>query len=270
MDTATLSVSALYVYPVKSCRGTEMDAAEVSPCGFAHDREFMVVDGITGLFLTQREAPRLALIRPFLEDDALRLEAPGMSPLALTPVTSGPVRDVIVWQDRCCAVDQGGEAAGWLTRFLGVDCRLVRMAEDHVRPVDPRYAVGRRDRVGFADGYPFLLLSRESLDDLNARLAAPVPMNRFRPNIVVAGGGAPFLEDRWRRIRIGSVTFYVVKPCARCVITTVDQDSAVPGREPLATLARYRNSPRGVLFGQNLIHAGTGTIRRGDPVTVLA
>jgi uncharacterized protein YcbX len=204
-----------------------------------------------------------------MEDGRLRLNAPGMSPLALDPVRQGSTRNVIVWRDRCPAVDQGPDVARWLSDFLVTDCRLVRMAEEHVRRVDRRYAVGDGDQVGFADGYPFLLISEESLADLNARLSSPLPMNRFRPNIVVSGGTA-FQEDQWRRIRIGDIDFDLVKPCARCVITTTDQATAERGKEPLITLAGFRRSRRGVLFGQNMIHSGPGTIRHGDLVEVLA
>jgi len=266
---ASVTVSDLYFYPIKSCGGSSLDRAEVGPRGIEHDREFMVVDAATGLFLTQRELPRMALIRPRMTDGVLHLHAPGMPTLAVQPVRDGEARDVIVWRDRCRAVDQGAEVGGWLSEFLGTHCRLVRMAEAYVRHVDPTYAVTDRDQVGFADGYPFLLISQESLDDLNSRLPEPLPMNRFRPNIVVAGGGAPYLEDRWRRLRIGALTLHVVKACARCTITTTDQDTGVQGKEPLTALAKFRRAPRGVLFGQNLIHQGDGIIRRGDPVAVI-
>jgi uncharacterized protein len=135
--------------------------------------------------------------------------------------------------------------------------------------VDPVYARTERDQVHFADGYPFLLISQESLGDLNSRLAEPLPMNRFRPNIVVAGGGAPYLEDGWKRIRIGEMIFHVAKSCARCAITTTDQATAERGKEPLATLATYRKVERGVLFGQNLLHEANGTLRVGDRLEVL-
>lgn len=265
----SITVSGLYVYPIKSCGGTVLDQADVGPRGIEHDREFMVVDAATGLFLTQRELPRMALIRPEIAGAVLHLRAPGMPDLAIQTVPAGEERDVIVWRDRCRAVDQGAEVAGWLSEFLRTPCRLVRMAEDYVRHVDPAYAVDPADQVGFADGYPFLLISEESLDDLNSRLPEPLPMNRFRPNIVVAGGGAPYMEDRWRRLAIGTLTMHIVKACARCTITTTDQDTGARAREPLATLAGYRRVERGVLFGQNVIHRGSGTIRCGDPVSVL-
>jgi len=266
-DSGTLAVTGLFHYPIKSCGGVSLAEADIEHRGITHDREFMVVDSTMGLFLTQREFPRMALIRPHMDHGLLRLNAPGMSELVLDPVRQGLARNVIVWRDRCPAVDQGPDVAGWLSAFLMTDCRLVRMVEGHVRRVDRRYAVGDGDQVGFADGYPFLLISEESLADLNARLASPLPMNRFRPNIVVSGGTA-FQEDQWRRIRIGAVEFHLLKPCARCVITTTDQATAERGKEPLSTLAGFRRTNRGVLFGQNMIHSRSGTIRRGDLVEV--
>lgn len=266
-----ITVAALHRYPIKSCAGTALEAAELGPRGVRHDREYLIVGGVDGRMVTQRERPRLALIRPTIAaDGALRVDAPGMPTLLSTPVRRGEEREVVVWRDRCRAVEQGPEVAAWLGRFLGADCRLLRMADDHVRRVDPAYAGSDRAQVGFADGYPALLIAEESLADLNGRLAEPLPMNRFRPNIVVAGGGMPYREDGWRRVRIGEVAFHVVKACARCAVTTVDQETATRGKEPLTTLATYRRGERGVLFGQNLIHDGPGTIRVGDRVEILA
>ena len=229
----------------------------------------MLVDA-NGRLLSQREHARMALIEPRLGDDTLSLAAPGHDPISIPVLSRGPRRQVTVWRDRCEAVDQGDAAAEWASSFLGTRCRMVRMAHDAVRAVDPDFAVGDGDQVGFADGYPFLLTTEESLADLNDRMAAALPMNRFRPNIVLSGF-EPFAEDDWRRIRIGDIAFAVVKPCARCVITTTDQATAERGNEPLRTLATYRQVPgRGVMFGQNLIHQSTGVIRVGDPVELIA
>jgi uncharacterized protein YcbX len=264
---ALITVTALYHYPIKSCAGIALTEARLEPRGIRHDRELLIVDAATDGFLTQREAPRMALIAPRIADGALRAHAPGMAELVLPIVEDGPTREVGIWRDRCLAVDQGDEAAAWLSAFLGRPCRLVRMAPDFVRPVDPTYAAPG-DQVGFADGFPCLLIAEESLADLNARLNAPLPMNRFRPNIVIAGG-APFGEDRVRRLRIGDVEFAAPKSCARCTITTVDQATGETGKEPLRTFATFRKARRGVMFGQNLIHAGAGTIRVGDRVEAL-
>ena len=263
-----LRVDGLYRYPVKSCAGTSLATAIVGPRGIVGDRQWMVVDE-TGEFLTQRELHRMALVSPRLLDNGpLELSAPGMSPLTVTPAVRHERVDVSIWSDRCVAIDEGRSAAEWLSAFLEVRCRLVRFPEDATRRVDPAYA-GPDDQVGFADGFSFLLTSCASLDDLNRRLADQLPMNRFRPNIVVSGGDA-FQEDRWKRIRIDEITFAVVKSCARCVTTTVDQKTGEASREPLRTLATFRNVPgRGVMFGQNLIHDGSGVLHIGAEVAVL-
>lgn len=264
-----MRVSELNCYPVKGCRGTALLEARVGARGIVGDRTFMLVDD-DGCFITQRSYPRMALIEPRLTDDSLSLSAPDMDALSIPVLRHGERRQVVVWRDGCEAIDQGDAAAEWASSFLGTSCRLVRMADDFVRRVDPEYAVTDRDQVGFADGYPFLLTTEESLADLNARMAAPLPMNRFRPSIVVVGS-EPYAEDGWHRIRIGAIVFSVVKPCARCEVTTTDQSTAERGREPLRTLATYRRvQGKGVMFGQNLIHDSTGVIRVGDAVELLA
>ena len=170
-------------------------------------------------------------------------------------------------ENAIAAVDQGQEASDWFRGFLGVPCRLVGMADEHVRPTGRRLRPG--DQVSFADSYPLLLISEASLEDLNARLAAPLPMDRFRPNIVVSGC-PPYAEDGWRTVRAGAVGLDVMKPCVRCVITTTDQQTAQRSTEPLRTLATYRrDADGGVIFGQNLLHHGPGALRVGDPVEVL-
>lgn len=261
-------MTALNVYPVKSCAGTPLPNAQIGPRGILHDREFMLTD-LEGHFVTQREMPRLALVRPALSDERLCLDAPGMPSFALTPTDDGSRQPVVIWRDTVVAVDQGGEVAEWLSYYLGRDLRLVRFPSDGVRPLDPRFAPRPTDQVGFADGYPLLLISEESLADLNSRLAEPLPMHRFRPNVVVAGSGEAYAEDQWAEVRIGSIQFDVVKPCARCVITTTNQSTAERGLEPLATLATYRRVPRGVLFGQNLVHAAQGRLAVGDRLTLV-
>jgi uncharacterized protein YcbX len=229
----------------------------------------MLVDA-DGRFLSQREHARMALIEPQLGDDTLSLAAPGRDTMSSPVLSRGECREVTVWGDRCEAVDQGDAVAEWASSFLGERCRMVRISDDAVRAVDRDFAVSDGDQVGFADGYPILLATEESLADLNDRMAEALPMNRFRPNIVLSGV-EPFAEDGWRRIRIGGIAFAAVKPCARCVVTTTDQATAKRGQEPLRTLATYRQVPgRGVMFGQNLIHLSTGVIRVGDPVELIA
>ena len=260
-------VDGLYFYPVKSCRGTSLDAAEVGPRGIVADRQWMIVDEKRE-FLSQRELPRLALVSPRLVDDILEISAPGMPLLIVSPAAGRDRTNVTVWDDRCAAIDEGAHAAEWMSSFLEVPCRLVRIPDDEKRRANPEYA-GPDDQVGFADGFSFLLTSRASLDDLNRRLSTPLPMNRFRPNIVVDGTDA-FEEDRWKRIRIDGITFAVAKPCARCATTTTDQDTAERSHEPLRTLATFRHvAGRGVMFGQNLIHDRSGVIHVGAEVEVL-
>lgn len=269
-ETAAISpelrLTGLHVYPIKSAGGFAPRAWEVDGFGLRHDRRWMVVDR-GGVMLSQRTHPRLALVRPRLEHDALRVEAPGLPALELplNPPAAGTM-PVVVWRDTCDALWAGDQAAAWFSRLLGTDCGLVYMPDGTVRPADPHYARGSY-RVSFADAFAFLLISEESLADLNGRLGTPLPMNRFRPSLVIAGGEA-FGEDRLTAFRIGEVRFRVVKPCARCVLTTVDQATAETGPEPLRTLATYRRRDGKVLFGQNLVHDGTGPLRVGDVLRV--
>lgn len=261
-------VSALYRYPIKSCKGHALQEAVTDVRGIAGDRSMMIVDAY-GEFITQRELPRLALIEPRPGDGGdMTLSAPGMPDVAFHPSDAGRRVRARVWNDVCDAVDLGNAIAEWLQDFLSAPVRLVRMADHFKRQVDPRYARNEGDQTGFADGYPFLLISQASLDDLNGRLAAPVAMNRFRPNIVVSGCDA-FAEDTWRDIRINGIHFGVVKPCARCSIPTIDQDTAIASREPIKTLATYRTRNQKVMFGQNLIATNTGKLRVGDAVELM-
>src|ERR1700733_6408056 len=203
------------------------------------------------------------------EQVILQFSAPDTTPLQLQPHPQGISRTVTIWNDTCEAIDEGDEVAEWLSAYMKTSCRLVRMADEFVRSVDDRYAEAE-DQVGFADAFPFLLISTESLEDLNSRLDESLPMNRFRPNIVVSGCSSSFAEDTWRQTRIGNCEFNVVKPCDRCVITTTDQETGKRGQEPLRTLAKYRNRDNKVLFGQNLIPRTTGRIGLGDQVEVLS
>jgi len=265
-----IALSALHYYPLKSCKGLALEQATLDQRGLVHDREFMVVDE-AGAFLTQRELPRLALITPTMSDGLLTLSAPGTAPLTFHYGNDGPRLEAAIWRDTVVAVDQGEAASTWLTGFLQTTpVRLMRLADEFTRQVNQQYAPRTTDQVGFADGFPLLLISEASLADLNARLEKPLPMNRFRPNLVVAGCG-PYAEDSWKQIRIGGLVFDIVKPCARCVTTTTNQDTAERGKEPLRTLATYRHVPhRGAMFGQNVVHASTGMIRVGDEVEVMA
>jgi uncharacterized protein YcbX len=262
----TLRLSALHIYPIKSARGISLAESEVDEFGLRYDRRWMVVDE-SGLFLSQRSHPGMALVVPSIGDEVLRVEAPSMPVLEtrLNPASSVSTT-VGIWNDVCSATWAGERAARWFSEFLGTPCSLVYMPDEVVRPADPAFAPAGA-RVSFADAFPFLLISEESLTDLNHRLAEPLPMNRFRPNLVVTGG-EPFAEDTWDRIEVGGVRLRVVKPCARCVVTTTNQVTAERGREPLRTLATYRKIGGEVMFGQNAVHENTGWLRIGDLVVI--
>lgn len=260
-------LSQMYVYPIKSCGGVAVHTARVEERGLEHDRRWMLVDE-TGTFMSQREHSRMALIRVQIENDGLTVGAPDMPPLRVPfDVDARDRLQARIWNDDVGVAPVGAEADRWFGEFLGVSCRLVHLPGDSIRPVDPDYAQPQ-DQASFADGFPFLLISETSLTDLNGRLEHPLPMNRFRPNLVVDGCGA-FAEDGWRRIRIGPVTFRVAKSCARCKITTVDQATADVGKEPLRTLARFRETNGKVIFGQNLIHESCGALNIGEIVEVV-
>lgn len=258
-------LSQLNIYPVKSVGGISLKSSEVVERGLRYDRRWMVVDS-ANRFLTQREFPRLALITVRLTGNGLLIAAPGMNALRIpdVPHTVKKIR-VVIWKDSVEAVEVSKEADEWFSEYLGALCKLIYMPDDADRVASRE---NMASQVSFADGYPLMVISEGSLEDLNSRLGTPLPMNRFRPNIVVKGC-EPFAEDAWKEIRIGGVQFHVVKPCERCVITTVDQTTGVKGKEPLRTLASYREQNGSVMFGQNLIQGNTGIIRVGDTIDVI-
>jgi uncharacterized protein YcbX len=259
-----ITLASLHVHPVKSCAGIALEQARVTDAGLEHDREWMIVTP-DGRFVTQRERPRLALVGTRLAADALVLSAPGLEPLAVPFDHAGAPVEVTVWRDRCRAFDQGEAAARWLGAFLGGELRLVRFDPSHRRPSDAAWTGGLEALARFSDGFALLAISLASLADLNARLAVPLPMNRFRPNLVLDGLPA-YGEDRLEDLVAGSVRLRRVKPCTRCIITTTDQSSGNrDGEEPLRTLKAYRwdAALKGVTFGQNLIVvAGAGEVLR--------
>ena len=262
-------LSEIHRYPVKSIAADSLQSAEVEPRGLRGDRRWMVVDS-NGKFLTGREFGALTQIVAQVDGDELALSAPGRSTLHAHADPRAQRVRVTVWRSQVDALPANPDADAWISDWLGQPARLVYMDDEARRPVNPDH--GRPgDEVSFADGYPLLLISQAALDTLNTRLATPITMQRFRPNLVVAGT-ASHAEDTWRRIRIGTIEFDVVKPCVRCVFTTVEPGSGRrdPSGEPLRTLVGYRRTPSGVTFGQNLIPRGTGTVSVGDAVTVLA
>jgi len=271
--TSPLAVTSLHIYPVKSCTGVALTESLVGRMGLRYDRQWAFVDD-TGMFVAQRDSRglgvpvrTLCLIGTVIDERLLTLTAPGIAPLHV-PATgvAGPSVPVRVWDSRTSGVDQGADAAAWATEVLSRErpgrYRLVRMAD----------ATHRRSKIGdgelaYGDAYPFLVISEESLADLNQRMPAPLPMNRFRPNVVIAGG-TPYVEDTLDRCRIGTVDLFGATLCIRCPIPTTDQRTGERGKEPLRTLATYRKQPDGVVFGRNFNHAGTGVMRVGDPVVV--
>ena len=276
-------LSALFCYPVKSCRGVALSEAALDGRGVVHDRGMMIVDA-NDHQVTQRTHPVLARIATALTDDALLLRAPGADELSVPwhAAKGGPARtrrEVVIWRDTVVADDVGDSAARWLTEVIGQPCRLVTIGERSQRSRPPGHlpasahpdAHARTMEIAFPDGWPLLVVSEESLDDLNRRLDLPeaLGMDRFRPNLVVAGCEAPYAEDAWKAFRVGEVRLLGGGPCARCVITTTDQQTLERDREPLRTLATYRRTADGeVVFGQNaLLAAPGGWLRVGDEVT---
>lgn len=266
-----MQITQLYVYPIKSLGGIALQEARLTPRGIAFDRRWMLVDP-DGQFFTQRKWPQMALLQTELTEEALLVSKRGQAGPALTiPLNQDyfpGFMQVRVWDDQCLAARVSDLVDEWFSEALGFACHLVYMPDTTMRATNPRYT-DPGDIVGFADGYPYLVLGQASFDGLNARLAEPVPINRFRPNIVFSGG-EPFEEDHWKRFRVGGAVFSGVKPCARCVMTTIDQQTASQGKEPLQTLSTYRRQGNDVYFGLNACLRDAGTealIRVGEDVT---
>jgi uncharacterized protein len=268
-----LLLSSIFTYPIKSCGRLEHTEIALDARGPLWDRRWMVVDS-DGKVITQREISSLALVQPRFENGDMAITAPNMPEMRIPLARdAGEIWRVDLWDDICAAWDEGDDLAEWFSDYLNVDARLVRMADDFVRPVDPDYAPPNTP-VGFADGYPILIVSEASLDELNRHIVErgkePVPMSRFRPNLVVSGASA-FAEDSWGAVQVGDVTLDVVKPCARCVLTTVDQlTGTVPDTaEPLGTLNTFRKQNGKVMFAQNAIHRAPGMLRVGDAIKTI-
>ncbi|KAL4318324.1 hypothetical protein GQ457_18G003930 [Hibiscus cannabinus] len=293
MEAAAAKISSIFIYPVKSCRGISVPHAPLTPTGFRWDRQWLIVNQ-KGRAYTQRVEPKLALIQVDLPieafspgweptmDSYMVIKAPGMDPLKV-PLRkpSGVADGVSVWEWSGSALDEGDEASKWFTKFIGKPSRLVRFnAASETRPVDPAY--GRGHNIMFSDGFPFMLLSQESLDALNKLMKEPVPINRFRPNILVRGC-EPFSEDVWTKIKIGQFSFDGVKLCARCKVPSINQDTSIAGSEPNETLMKVRSDKvlrpndkqQGrIYFGNNMVckentEGDPKLVKVGDPVFVI-
>ena len=264
-------LASVHIYPLKGCRAVDLDEAVVEPWGLAGDRRWLLVDA-DGQFITQREHPALArLVVTYGPGADITVSSSGYPALRVAaPRERAELLKVTVWRSTVLAAAAGPEADAWFAAYLGQPVRLVWLDDPTRRAVNPEYGLDG-DVVSFADGYPLLLTTAGSLDQLGQWLTdagdQPVPMNRFRPNVVVSGY-EPWAEDRWRRIRIGAVSFRVAKPCARCVVTTTDQTTGERGRQPLRMLARHRRFGKNLVFGQNLIPDSPGLIRVGDPTEI--
>jgi uncharacterized protein YcbX len=262
-----LKVSQLYIYPVKSLGGIAVNKANVTERGFEYDRRWMLVDP-NNLFISQREIPQMALMNVDITDKGIMVSYPVKNSVFTIPFE--PLKkefaEVTIWDDTCKGQFVSNDADEWFSNMLEIRCRLVYMPDETARITDQRYTPPN-SITSFSDAYPFLIIGQSSLDDLNKRLDQSLQMNRFRPNIVFTGG-TPFQEDAMHTFTIGNITFYGVKLCARCVITTIDQNTAVKGKEPLKTLARYRFRDNKILFGQNLVHKGFGDIAIGNELHV--
>lgn len=279
-QTDSMFLSALYIYPIKSLGGIAIDEAVVEPKGLRYDRRFMLVEP-NGKFITQRSHPIMALIDVHIDGETLLVWHRHYPDDVLTLPLEGPMPDtgetmaVSIWDSKDVpAKTVSAEADAWFSRVLAITCRLVYMPDSTHRPVDEQYA-RQDDPVSFADGYPYLLIGQASLDYLNQRVISetnpdPMEMARFRPNLVVSGSD-PYEEDSWAEFQLGDLTFYGVKPCARCVLTTIDPATAQKGREPLRTLATYRQYTHKILFGQNVLPdpSASGVLRVGQPLNVV-
>ncbi len=263
-----LKLTHINIYPVKSLGGIALNTAIAESRGLRNDRRWMITD-TNNKFITQRENPEMALIGTKLDENGFELfhkRFPENKIHVPFSISTGEECQVQIWEDTCTAIHWNEGADEWLSEVLNSKCKLVYMPDSTHRMVDPNYTK-KKEITSFSDGYPFLIIGSQSLQDLNSKLTEKIPMNRFRPNFVFEGGGE-FEEDSWKKFKIGNVNFWAVKPCGRCVITTIDQESGIKNKEPLKTLSTYRTKKGKVLFGQNLITDTGGMISVGDKIIV--
>jgi uncharacterized protein len=266
VTSSSLCLSEIWIYPIKSLGGIRLQASRVLKKGLAFDRRFMLVD-VNNVAMTQRQYPEMALFKTSIIDDVIRINYKHETvEIPLSPTDRTRETLAKVWDDSVNVYEPDASLSSWFTQKLRVPCRLLFFPEENSRAVDKTF-LARNENVSLADAYPILIIGQESLSELNSRLSSPVPMNRFRPNLVFSGG-RPFEEDSWRDFTIGAGKFEAIKPCARCVLTTVDQETAVKGTEPLKTLSTYRTKNNKVYFGQNVILLSGIDIKEGDRITV--
>jgi uncharacterized protein len=272
-NTIMLQLSEIWIYPVKSFGGISLSQAQVTDRGLEHDRRWLLVDK-NGTFLSQRENPELALFQTEIGMDFLNITHREKAKTIQVPLRQSFSENekkiiVTVWDDTIEAYEVDQTSTDWFTEILGFEAHLVYMPDESHRKVEAEYAVTESDINSFSDGYPFLIIGQSSLDDLNSRLKQSLPMNRFRPNFVFTGG-LPYAEESWKEFAIGDLSFFGVKPCGRCIMTTVDQEKGKQsGKDPLRTLAKYKKEGNNVIFGQNLIASGTGCIGVGNELKIL-
>lgn len=260
-------ITSLHIYPVKSLGGIDVSEVQLCPTGFRYDRRWMLVDE-TNRFITQREIKQLCLFKTTFSETGFIISYEGERLQIPFALTAGTLIDAVVWDDTVSVIVADDVINEWFGKHLQKNVRLVYQPDDAIRPVDAKYAVEpEKDRVSLADGYPVLIIGESALNELNARLPQPLPMDRFRPNLVFSGG-APHAEDEWRSFHINGLKGYGVKPCGRCVITTINQDTAEASAEPLKTLRTYRKQGNKILFGQNALLPASGTLKTGDIIVV--
>ena len=264
-----LQVSQLFIYPIKSLGGIAKQQVEITHTGFKHDRRWMLVDE-QNVFLTQRAHPQMALLQTAETETGIAVmhkQDPSQSILIPFKNTAQTKTKVIVWDDVCDGLEVNTTLDEWFSDMLHFNCKLVYMPDDTKRLVDKRYAAND-EITSFSDGYPILMIGQLSLDNLNEKLVEALPINRFRPNIVFTGGHA-HIEDEMAAFEINDINFLGVKPCARCMITTINQQTAEAGKEPLRTLAGYRMKDNKIYFGQNVLQQQEGVIKIGDEIKIL-
>jgi uncharacterized protein YcbX len=265
------TISQLFIYPVKSLGGIEVSEAQLTDRGLQYDRRWMLVN-VNNQFLTQREHPEMCLLQTAIGSDELivyhKNDPEDGIHIPLQPLPGVATITVQVWNDECNVQLVSDAADAWFSAKLSIPCRLVYMPDNEKRKVDPGYA-SENDITSFSDGYPLLIIGQASLDDLNSRLAEPLPINRFRPNIVFSGG-APYDEDIMEHVKINGIDLYGVKLCARCVMTTINQTNKARSKEPLKTLASYRMKNNKIYFGQNILHKQTGRLTQGDSIEIIS